>query len=193
MSNLLAKDVPFYFSEQCVEAFSKLKEALTSTPILHPPIWGEPFESMYAAFDYAIGIVLGHRVDKKPYVIYYASHTLNDAQLNYTVTEKEFFAVIFGFKKCRPYLIRSHMIIYTDHCAFKHLLSKKDAKPRLVRWILPLQEFDCEIRDKKGYENLIADHLSRIPHDQESESSIFECFPDEQLYAIHLILGMLIL
>ena len=179
LSNLLAKDVPFHFSDDCLEAFSKLKKALTSAPVLHPPIWGESFELMCDASDYAVGVVLGQRVDKKPHVIYYASHTLNDAQLNYTVTEKEFLAVIFGFEKFRPYLIGSHVIVYTDHSALKHLLSKKDAKPRLVRWILLLQEFDCEIRDKKGSENLVADHLSRILYDRESESTVSKCFPDE--------------
>jgi len=78
------------------------------------------------------------------------------------------------------------VIVYTDHSAHKHLLSKKDAKPRLVIWILFLQEFNCEIKDKKGSENLVADHLSRILYDRDSESSVSECFPDEQLYAIHL-------
>ena len=66
------------------------------------------------------------------------SHTLNDAKLNCTVTEKEFLAMIFGFEKFRPYLIGSHVIVYTDHSTLKHLFSKKDAKPRLVRWILPI-------------------------------------------------------
>lgn len=90
LSNLLAKDVPFNFSKESLEAFTKLKEALTTAPIIHPPIWGEAFELMCDASDYAVGVVLGQRVDKKPHVIYYASHTLNDAQLNYSVTEKEF-------------------------------------------------------------------------------------------------------
>ena len=138
LSNLLAKDVLFHFSDQCLEAFSKLNEALTSTPIIHPPIQGEPFELMCDVFDYATGVVLGQHVNKKPHAIYYASHTLNDAQLNYIVTEKEFLAVIFGFKKFRPYLIGSYVIVYTDRSALKHLLSKKDAQPRLVRWILLL-------------------------------------------------------
>jgi len=134
---------------------------------------------MYDASDYAIRVVLGQHVYKKPHVIYYASHTLNDAQLNYTVAKKEFLVVIIGFEKFRSYLIGSHVIVYTDHYALKYLFSKKDAKPTLVRWILFLQEFDCEIRDKKGSENLVANHLSRILYDRESESSISECFPDE--------------
>ena len=94
-------------------------------------------------------------------------------------------AVIFGFKKFRPYLIGSHMIVYTDHSALKHFLSKKDAKPKLVRWILLLQEFDCEIRDKNGSENIVVDHLPRILYDRESESSVSECFSDEQLHVVH--------
>jgi len=95
-------------------AFTKFKEALTSAPILHPPIWGELFELMCDASNYAIGIVLGQRVNKKPRVIYYISHTLNDAQLNYTVTKKEFLALIFDFEKFRPYLIGCYVIVHTD-------------------------------------------------------------------------------
>jgi len=77
------------------------------------------------------------------------------------------------------------VIVYTDNSTLKHLLSKKDSKPRLARWILLLQDVDYEIRDKKGSKNLIADHLSRILYDRKSESSISECFPDKQLYAVH--------
>ena len=125
LSNLLTKNVPFHFFEECLEAFSKLKEALTSAPVLHPPIWGEPFELMCDTSDYVIRVVLGQHVDKKPHVIYYASLTLNDAQLNYIITEREFLAVIFGFKKFRPYLIRSHVIVYTDHFALKHFFLRR--------------------------------------------------------------------
>jgi len=185
LSNLLAKDVLIYFFEESHEPFSKLKKALTSAPILHPPIWGESFELMCDASDYAIRVVLGQHIDKKPHVIYYASHMLNDAQLNYIVTEKEFFAVVFGFEKFRSYLIGSHVIVYTGHSSLKHLLSTKDVKPRLVRLILLLQEFDCEIKDKKGSENLVANHLSRSICDRKSGSGISKCFPDEQLYDVH--------
>ena len=75
---------------------------------------------------------------------------LNDAQLNYATTEKELLAVVFVFDKFRPFLIGNKVIVFTDHSAIKYLMIKKDAKPRLIRWVLLLQEFDVEIRDKKG-------------------------------------------
>ncbi|CAN6573212.1 unnamed protein product [Malus baccata var. baccata] len=125
----------------------------------------------------------GQRKDKRPHVIYYASRTLNDAQLNYSTTEKELLAVVFALDKFRSYLIGTKVIVFTDHAALKYLLTKKEAKPRLIRWILLLQEFDIEIRDKKGSENMVADHLSRIVHNEES-LPILETFPDEQLLSI---------
>ena len=80
------------------------------------------------------------------------------------------------------------MIVYSDHAALKYLLSKKDAKPRLLRWILMLQEFDWEVRDKKGSENLVADHLSRLDHDGLKKNDdgvpINETFHDEYLLTI---------
>jgi len=87
---------------------------------------------MYNASDYAVRVVLGPRINKKPHVIYNTSHTLNEAQVNYTVTEKEYLAVVFGFEKFRPYVIESHVIVLTDHATLKHLMEKKDAKPRLI-------------------------------------------------------------
>ena len=122
-----------------------MKEKLTSAPIICAPDWSLPFEVMCDASDYAIGAVLGQRKNKLLHVIYYASRTLTDAQLNYATTEKELLAVVFAFDKFRSYLIGSKIIVYTDHSALKYFLAKKDAKPRLLRWILLLQEFDLEI------------------------------------------------
>ncbi|KAM1510080.1 hypothetical protein EV1_018924 [Malus domestica] len=142
---------------------------------------------MCNASDYALGAVLGQRKDKQPHVIYYASQTLNDAQLNYSTTEKELLVVVFALDKFRSYLIGTKVIVYTDHADLKYLLTKKEAKPRLIRWMLLLQEFDIEIRDKKGSENVVADHLSRMVYDeQEHTVPIPETFPDEQLLSIEV-------
>ncbi|CAN6677813.1 unnamed protein product [Malus baccata var. baccata] len=186
LCRLLQKDVTFDFNEECEKAFKHLKEMLTSAPIIRPPDWSIPFELMCDASNYALGAVLGQRKDKQPHVIYYASRTLNDAQLNYSTTEKELLAIVFALDKFRSYLLGTKVIIYTDHAALKYLLTKKEAKPRLIRWMLLLQEFDIEIRDKKGSENVVADHLSRLVH-EEDVVPIPETFPDEQLMSIEVL------
>ena len=162
MTKLLCKEAAFSFDEDCLEAFKKIKGDLVSAPIVQPPDWDLPFEIMCDASDFAVGAVLGQKKDGKTHVIYYASQTLNDAQMRYATTEKEMLAIVFAFEKFRSYLVGSKVIVYTDHAALRHLLAKKDAKPRLLRWILLLQEFDLEIRDKPGIENGVADHLSRL-------------------------------
>ncbi|GJR84447.1 reverse transcriptase domain-containing protein [Tanacetum coccineum] len=162
---------------------------MTEAPILIAPDWDLPFELMCDASDFAIGAVLGQRKNKHFQPIHYASKTMNEAQTHYTTTEKELLAVVYAFEKFRSYLVMSKSIVYTDHSAIKYLFAKKDAKARLMRWILLLQEFDIEIRDKKGAENLAADHLSRLenPHQDKLENKeINEAFPLETLGSIAL-------
>jgi len=162
-------------------------------PIISAPDWTQSFEIMCDASDFAIGDVLGQRVDNRQHVIYYSSRTLNNAQQNYTTTKKEFLAVVFALEKFRPYLLGSKTVIFTDHSALKHLMTKKEAKARLIRWILLLQEFDLKIRDKKGVENVLADHLSRIPNTPVEQTLINEDFPNEHILAILRESGMRIL
>ncbi|GJZ21598.1 reverse transcriptase domain-containing protein [Tanacetum coccineum] len=141
-------------------AFDTLKRELAHAPIMIKPYWSLPFEIMCDASDYAIRAVLGQRIDKYFKPIHYANKIMNEAQENYTTIEKELLAVFFAFDKFRQYLVLSKTIVFTDHSALQYLFIKQDAKPRLIRWIMLLQEFDIEIRDKKGAENLAADHLS---------------------------------
>ncbi|KAL0303945.1 UNVERIFIED_CONTAM: Retrovirus-related Pol polyprotein from transposon.6 [Sesamum radiatum] len=162
------------------------EEKLTTAPIVSAPAWDLPFEIMCDASNDTLGAVLGQRVEKRFHTIYYASRTMN-AQRNYATTEKELLAVIFAIEKFRPYLLLSKVIVFTDHSALRYLMSKSDAKPRLLRWILLLQEFDLEIKDRRGCENTVADHLSRLnPTYVENmhNSPLQDEFPDEQLFAI---------
>jgi len=185
LSNLLTKDNIFEWTKYCEEAFVKLKHLFTSAPIIQPPNWSLHFEIMCDASDYVVGAVLEQKKDKKPYVIYYASKTLNSAQMNYTTTEKELLAAVFASEKFRSYLIGSPVIVFSDHAALKYLFSKKDSKARLVRWILLLQEFDITVKDKKGIENIVADHLSRLTTNSKSDIiPIDDYFPNESLLSI---------
>ncbi|GJZ81718.1 reverse transcriptase domain-containing protein [Tanacetum coccineum] len=133
---------------------------------------------MCDASDYAIGAVLGQRIEKHFRPIHYASKTMTEAESNYTTTEKEMLAVVYAFEKFRSYLIMNKSIVYTDHSALKYLFNKKDAKARLLRWVLLLQEFDFKVIDTKGAENYAADHLSRLEIDPKE---INENFPLETL------------
>ena len=120
---MLIKDVPFVFDDACLSAFNRLKEALVSTPIITPPDWSLLFEIMCDASDHAVRAIMGKRKDKRLHVIYYASRTLADAQLNYTTTEKEMLVVVFTIDKFRAYLLGSKVIIYTNHSVIRYLLA----------------------------------------------------------------------
>ncbi|CAL8163777.1 unnamed protein product [Prunus armeniaca] len=95
------------------------------------------------------------------------------------------YAIGAVLEKFRSYLVGSKVIVYSDHATLRFLLTKKDAKPRLIIWLLLLQEFDLEIQDNKGSENVVADHLSRLVDENHGDGQILplnESFPDEQLF-----------
>nr|GEW17445.1 reverse transcriptase domain-containing protein [Tanacetum cinerariifolium] len=173
--------------KDCIKAFQTLKQKLTEAPILIAPNWDLPFKLMCDASDFAIGAVLGKRCEKHFWPIHYASKTLTETKSNYTTMKKEMLAVVYGFKKFWSYLIMNKCIVHTDQFALKYLFAKKDAKARLLRWVLLLQEFDFDVLDTKGAENLVADHLSRLENSYETilyPKEINETFPLDTLSTV---------
>ncbi|GKF98078.1 reverse transcriptase domain-containing protein, partial [Tanacetum coccineum] len=178
MTHLLEKNTPFIFSEDCILAFQTL----------NAPNWDQPFEIMCDASDYALGAVLGQRIEKHFRPIHYASKTMTEAESNYTTMEKEMLAVVYAFEKFRSYLSMNKSVVYTDHSALKYLFNEKDAKARLLRWVLLLQEFDFKVIDSKGAENYAADHLSRLESPYENvfdPKEINETFPLQTLNMVN--------
>ncbi|GJW59369.1 DNA-directed DNA polymerase [Tanacetum coccineum] len=184
LCRLLQKYVAFEFEDDCNVAFDKLKELLTSSLSIQPPDWNLPFKIMSDASNYDVGAILGQRIGRSAHDIYYASRTLDSAQRNYSTTIKDLLAIVFALEKFCSHLLGTKVIVYCDHAALKYLLAKKEAKPRLIRWILLLQEFNLKIQDKKGSKNLVKDHLSRVVA-KEGPLSWNAEFPDEHLFAIN--------
>ena len=102
--------------------------------------------------------------------------------MNYCTIEKELLVVVFALDKFHSYILGSLVVVFTNQAALKYILSKKDAKPRLIRWILLLQEFNITIKDKKRVENVVVDHLSRLTFNESMDAlPIRVSFPNEQL------------
>nr|GEU72603.1 reverse transcriptase domain-containing protein [Tanacetum cinerariifolium]GFA49920.1 reverse transcriptase domain-containing protein [Tanacetum cinerariifolium] len=189
MTQLLVKDASFNFSKECIQAFDKLKHELMQASIMIKPDWSLPFKFMCDASDYAVGDVLGQRIDKHFKPIHYASKMMNEAQENYTTVEKELLAVIFAFDKFRQYLVLSKTIVFTDHSALRsdHLsriensnlgkLTKAEIRDFFLEEQLMTvpdknnepcvltESYDgasLEMRQHKSYDNVIAAHQEGI-------------------------------
>ena len=167
LTRLLRKGVPDPlppFEKDQIEAFEKLKSILSNPPILRLPRVGLQYSLDTDACDEQIGCTLlqthedGHR-----YPIGFWSRQLNDAERNYSVSEKECLAIVWAVQTLRPYLERERFVINTDHHALKWLLNIADASGRLARWRLRLSEFDFEVQYVKGTKNTLADAMSRLP------------------------------
>ena len=121
-----------------MQAFEEFKRKILSAPIIVTQDWTLSFKVIGDASDVVVGAILGQCKDKVFHFIYYASWTLSGAQLNYTMIENELLSVIFAFDKFIAYLEGTKVIVYTNHSVIKYLVQKKDAKPRVIRWVLLL-------------------------------------------------------
>jgi len=186
---LLAKDVEFKWTDDCQRALNELKDKLVSAPILRGPNWALPFHIHTDASNKAIGAALGQVEEKLPYAIYFVSINLSKAEMNYTVTEKEFLVVVHSLNKFRHYITGYQTFVHTDHAAIRYLMNKPNVNARIIRWLLLLQQFDLTIVDKLCKENVVADFLSRLDLPASEEGIVDDQMPDEHLFAI-LVLSL---
>ena len=124
--------------EACQHAFDTLKEKLSVAPVLRGANWALPFHISTDASDTAIGGVLGQKEDQASYAIYFVIKNLTPAELNYTVTEKEFLAVVYAINKFRHYITGYEIFVHTDHSAIRFLMNKPVTNGRVTRWLLLL-------------------------------------------------------
>ena len=158
-------------TEEQLTAFQKLKEILSSPPVLALPIPGRPYMIDCDASNYAIGVVLLQQQDPdKPTewkTVGYYSKTLTKEQRNYSATERECYAVVWGVLQLRAYLESTHFMVRTDHNALKWMLTQNDPTGRLIRWRLRLMEFEYDIIYRPGRVHQVPDALSRLQHEDE--------------------------
>ena len=155
--------IKYHWDQPQQEAFEKLRDLITTQPILQYPDFKKPFIVTTDASNYAIGAVLSQGKIGEDLPIAYASRTLNDAETRYATIEKELLAILFGVENFRPYLYGKNFTLVTDHRPLVWLHNVKNPGSRLVRWSLRLKEYDYIIVYKPGKINSNADALSRNP------------------------------
>ena len=138
MVKMLTKDVEFQWAESCQSAFEVLKAKLSMAPILRGPDWCLPFHIYIDASDTAIGGVLGQKEGQLPYAIYFISKNISPSELNYTVTEKEFLAVVYSINKFHHYITGYKVFVHTDHSTIRFLMNKPITNGIVTRWLLLL-------------------------------------------------------
>lgn len=163
LTSLLKKRKKWEWPVKAQVAFDTLKKRLTEAPILTCPDFSKPFVIQTDASNVGLGAVLLQLDSNEERVIAYASRSLNQAEKNYSTTERECLAVVFAVEKFRPYVDGYNFKIITDHYSLIWLYSLKEPKGRLARWIMKLQSYNFEITHRPGKENLLADSLSRFP------------------------------
>ncbi|CAJ0606598.1 unnamed protein product [Cylicocyclus nassatus] len=163
LCQLLKKDTPFRWTPECEIAFLRLKEALTSAPILVAPRLGTPFIIETDSSGKALAGVLKQEQNGDIKIIAYASRTLNPHESRYPAIELEALGLVYAVQQFRPYIDGARCTIITDHAPLKALLHRKDLLGRLAKYQLILQEYDINIVYRPGKKNVVCDALSRYP------------------------------
>ncbi|XP_054281224.1 uncharacterized protein LOC128998894 [Macrosteles quadrilineatus] len=184
LRGLLKKNAKWLWGPEQTKAFEALKHAFVTAPILACPDLSQPFVLQVDASNYGLGAALTQSVNDREVVVAYASRLLSEAEQNYTTTEKECLALVWAVRKFKAYLEGYHFIAITDHVALKWLLKLSEPSGCLARWVMELQQFDFEIRYRKGTSNRVADALSRqlVP---EGPSSSGE--PDQPTFEVGVL------
>jgi hypothetical protein len=189
LTNLTKKTEEFKWTDECQHAFERLKDTIVSDTVLSQYDPKKPVELETDASDFAMGATVGQRDDEgRMRPIAFASKKLHGAELNYPIYDKEFMAIIFGFKEFRHYLIGNmHKVkVYTDHKNIAYFASTQQLNGRQIRWAEYLSEFNYEIIHRKGSENGRADALSRrTDYDkkikEKAQGQLFELNPEGHL------------
>jgi hypothetical protein len=162
---LLRKECTFAWTSECEVAFNFLKQSLTTSPVLLIPDPDKPFRIECDSSDYAIGAVLTQKEEKskKWLPVAYLSRSLDSAERNYPIQEKELLALISALRKWRHYIFGYEVQVSTDHQSLVSYFNHKNLSGRKARWMIELSEYPVNIVYRKGCDNLIADTLSRRP------------------------------
>ena len=169
LNYLTRDDVDFKWTEECDEAFNKIKKALINYPVLRLPRFDREFYLTTDASRTGISCILEQRSSSGILLpVAYYSRALNKAERNYSTTELECLAIVWGFQQNKVYLTGHKTIVFTDHLPLKSLLKNTTPGHRLTRWSLQLSQYDFEIHYLPGHLNTKADVLSRIPHSTQS-------------------------
>jgi len=163
INDLLQGDKPWDWTKEARDAFEKLKNAITSAPVLRAPLPNLLFQLETDASDIALGAVLVQQTDKGiQHTILFLSKKLSQAEKKYCVREKEALAIVWGIEQCKYYLTGRKFVVITDHGNLQWLLDSETLSPRLARWVIKLQGYDFTIVYRQGKDNVKADCLSRM-------------------------------
>jgi hypothetical protein len=160
MTELLKKGVKFVWDEKCEKAFHRLREHLTTAPVLTQPDNTKTFDVYCDASSTSLGCILMQENG----VIAYASRALQPHEQNYPTHDLEFAAVIHALKIWRHYLMGTHCNMYTDHKSLKYIFTQADLNMRQRRWLELIEDYDLEVHYNPGKANVVADALSRKAH-----------------------------